>query len=77
LAISSSQLFASTFAMSDLSPSERKYMDEHYDDILIRYNETTDEVFLDREFERQLRKSGVLNTEDVKAGTACTGGGEQ
>ena len=69
LVISTSQLFASTFARNDLSPSERKYMDEHYDDNLIRYNETTDEVFLDRELERQLRESGVLKTEDVKKGT--------
>lgn len=44
-------------------------MDEHNDNILIRYNETTDEVFFDRELERQLRESGVLKTEDVKKGT--------
>ncbi len=74
--LSVSQTFAGTHAFSKLSESEKKSLIERYDNVLIKYDESTDEIFIDEALERELRLSGVLKTEDIKKGTICTGAGE-
>ena len=74
-AISTSQLLASTFKMSNLSQSEQEAVRENYDNDSIKYDESTDEVVIDEALERELRESGILKTESVKRGVVSEGGG--
>lgn len=76
LTLATSQLFAGTHVLSSLSETERKSLVERYDNALIQYDESTDEIVIDEALERELRASGVLKTEDIKQGTVCDGGGE-
>lgn len=71
--ISASQVFASTFIFSKLSKDEQAVISEKYNNALIQYDESTDEIIIDEALERELREGGVLKTEDVKKGTACIG----
>lgn len=74
--LATSQLFAGTHILSNLSEAERKNLIERYDNALIQYDESTDEIVIDEALERELRMSGVLKTEDIKKGTVCDGAGE-
>jgi hypothetical protein len=75
-AITTSQLFAGTHKIANLTETERKNIIERYDNFLIKYDEFTDEIVIDEALERELRVGGVLKTESVKKGTVCDGGGE-
>ncbi|MGZ3790531.1 MAG: hypothetical protein ACXVLQ_18585, partial [Bacteriovorax sp.] len=71
--ITSSQLFGGTFLFSNLSKDEQKILKEKHDNVLIQYDESTDEIVIDEALERELRESGILKTEDAKKGTVCIG----
>lgn len=72
--ISTSQLLASTFLMSNLRQSEQKALKDNYDNVSIKYDESTDEVVIDEALERELRDNGILKTESVKRAVVCDGG---
>jgi len=75
LALTISQVFAGTFTFSKLSLEEREVLKEYMESSLIVYDESLDKIIIDETLELELRKSGILKTEDAKKGTYCIGGG--
>ena len=71
--LTTTQILAGTHFFSDLSKTEQKKLIERYDNALIQYDESTNEMLVDEALERELRLSGFLKMEDIKKGVLCTG----
>lgn len=74
--LASSNLFAATYLISKLSDNEKMNISLLKDTNIIQYDESTDEIIIDEKLDKELRSRGILTTEKVEKGTACTGGGD-
>lgn len=70
-----SQGFASTISLTVLTNSEIKIIKENIDGESISFSEEKNEFIIDDELEKELRKSGVLKSQEAVKSTVCTGGG--
>jgi hypothetical protein len=75
LALSITNSFAGVVSYSRLSETEQEFIVSNLDNSLIKYDASTDEVVIDNSLEAQLRKSGILQTQDAHSGHSCVGGG--
>ena len=75
LALSITNSIAGVVTYSKLSEPEQEFILSNIDNDLIIYDDTTDEIVINEDLDKQLRDAGILSTQDSVESGVCRGGG--